>query len=176
MVEQLTLNQWVQGSSPWRCTKIDFVFFYFVATDSEFATCRSDTTSNARYRKRYAVGPGSKSSAKILRGAVVNDSPVDCQSRGRPSAQFARERVPGGAPKILRFFYFYLVTSVTRTSLPMEAGSPVRSQVAFFRLRKLGSDCSCSADFASSKRLLIVFPCSPRRCTKDFTVFLFIQF
>ena len=26
--------------------------------------------------------------------AVVNDSPVDCQSRGRPSAQFARESNP----------------------------------------------------------------------------------
>ena len=69
-VTQYTVSgmQWVQGSSPWRCTK-DFVSccFFFVcdfalsstkATDSEFATCRSDTTSHAIYRKRYAVGEG----------------------------------------------------------------------------------------------------------------------
>ena len=31
--------------------------------------------------------------------AGVNDSPADCQSRGRPSAQFARERALDGPPK-----------------------------------------------------------------------------
>ena len=59
LVEQLTLNQWVQGSSPWRCTNRLYGFFVLLfarndiminrrfvltevlseqATDSEFAT------------------------------------------------------------------------------------------------------------------------------------------
>ena len=38
---------------------------------------------------------------------------------------------------------------------------PVRSRVARYRLRRLGSACSRSADFASSKQVLTVFPCSP---------------
>ena len=41
---------------------------------------------------------------------VVNDSPVDCQSRGRPSAPFARDRVLLSSPKTVvlggRFFVF----------------------------------------------------------------------
>ena len=52
--------------------------------------------------------------------AVVNDSPVDCQSRGRPSAQFARDRVLDGPPRITKIeplgvsvlvFYLSLVST-----------------------------------------------------------------
>ena len=30
LVEQLTLNQWVQGSSPWRCTSKGYMVFLFL--------------------------------------------------------------------------------------------------------------------------------------------------
>ena len=30
LVEQLTLNQWVQGSSPWRCTSYQIVLFVYL--------------------------------------------------------------------------------------------------------------------------------------------------
>ena len=73
------------------------------------------------------MGPGSKSSAKILRGAVVNDSPVDCQSRGRPSAQFTRERVPGGAP-----LFSSIAQSVERMTVnhDVTGSSPVRGAIS----------------------------------------------
>ena len=44
LVEQLTLNQWVQGSSPWRCTKIRQTtvcgLFYFALKGLEGERCK----------------------------------------------------------------------------------------------------------------------------------------
>ena len=54
------------------------------------------------------------------RGAVVNDSPVDCQSRGRPSAVEARESNPLCSTKITASIgsrYFYLSCGLGMTSL-----------------------------------------------------------
>ena len=63
-----------------------------------------DTTNYARYCFAICKGPGLKSLCEISRGAVVNDSPVDCQSRGmtaelQATRQFARESSPWGCTK-----------------------------------------------------------------------------
>ena len=59
MVEQLTLNQWAQGSSPWRCTNKnrEQVLTVFSFSDICFSVleipCHIDRTEVFRKRKSY---------------------------------------------------------------------------------------------------------------------------
>ena len=72
LVEQLTLNQWVQGSSPWRCTKRkkpNFSFGFFL----------------------FAIGRGSK--GKRYR-ADFRWTSATAEDRARSSRE---NRAPGGA-------------------------------------------------------------------------------
>ena len=45
LVEQLTLNQWVQGSSPWRCT-----IYSSIAQSAERMTVNHDVTGSSPVR------------------------------------------------------------------------------------------------------------------------------
>ena len=58
-VESLKVHQGLQMQT-------FFFLSQIAATDSEFAIRRSDTTNNARYRKRYAVGPGFERPSRIV--------------------------------------------------------------------------------------------------------------
>ena len=63
LVEQLTLNQWVQGSSPWRCTSLKRLTVRVVNAEgppvpipnTEVKLCRAEDTWLATAREnRYA--------------------------------------------------------------------------------------------------------------------------
>ena len=82
--------------------------------------------------------------------AVVNDSPVDCQSRGRPSAQFARDRVP--AP-ILFFFEKWQRRNGLSPTVLRRLASIVVSRAVFS-----ASDTPCPARAHHEKQLSTIFP------------------